>query len=517
MKFMKVPLRRPLVLIVIAGWGYRPQRNGNAIALAHKPYYDWICREYPRTLLKASGTRVGLPEGTAGDSQTGYMNIGAGRVVQTDAVKIKQALESGAFYSNPVLKEAMLRARDSSLHLIGLLSNAEVHASQETLFALLRMAKNHNVERVFVHGILDGKDVPVRTGDVYIEALEVKMNEIGVGKIATVCGRHYAMDKDENWELTARAYTMLVHAEGEKAISATFAVRDAFLRGISDEYIQPIVLINTEGNPVATIKDGDVVIFFNHRADGMRQLVKALIQSDKFSGMKKPRIHAVCLTEYCRGLNLHFAFPQEERQGTLAEVFANYGISNCRIAAEERIQFITEFFDAGFQATNNVEKYIAIKPRNLSNAFAPEKESFKITDAVLWCLEKNEDSVLVVDFDAPEAAARLGSLEKAIEAVQFVDTCIGAIVERVLKMDGVAIITSTHGNSEEMLSSSGKPNIANTTNPVPFHLIDEKSKAMKLRPNRALEDVAPTILEILGIEKPAEMTGESLELIDLNE
>ncbi|GIU82345.1 MAG: 2,3-bisphosphoglycerate-independent phosphoglycerate mutase [Acidobacteria bacterium] len=512
---MEPPLRRPLVLIVIAGWGYRPQKSGNAIALAHKPYYDWICREYPRTLLKASGTRVGLPEGTAGDSQIGYMNIGAGRIVQTDIVRIKQALESGAFYSNPALIEAMQRARESSLHLIGLLSNAEVHSSQEALFALLRMAKNHGVERVFVHGILDGKDVPARTGDVYIEALEVKMNEIGVGKIATICGRYFAMDKDENWGLTARAYTMLVHAEGEKAINAAHAVREAFLRGISDEYIRPIVLINREGDPVATIRDGDVVIFFNHRADGMRQLVKALVQNDKFSGASKPRIHAVCLTEYCRGLNLRFAFPKEEYQGTLAEVFTNYGISNCRIAGEERIQLVTESFDSGFQAPGNIEKYISIKPRNLSNGFAPEKESFKITDAVLWCLEKNEDDVLIVDFDAPEAAAKLGSLEKTIEAVQFIDTCIGAIVEKVLKMQGVVIITSTHGNSEEMISSSGKPNAANTTNPVPFHLIDESSKTMKLRPNMALKDVAPTILEILGIEKPVEMTGESLELIEL--
>jgi 2,3-bisphosphoglycerate-independent phosphoglycerate mutase len=511
---MKEDIRRPLVLLVIAGWGYRPQKSGNAIALAHKPYYEWICKEYPRTLLKASGTRVGLPEGMAGDSHVGYANIGAGRVIQTDAMKIKQALESGDFYSNSILIEAMQKAKNSSLHLIGLLSNAEIHSSQEVLFALLRMAKNHDLERVYVHGILDGKDVPVRTGDIFVEALEVKMNEIGVGKIATICGRHYAMDKDENWELTARAYTMLVHAEGERAKQAVPAIRDAFLRGISDEFIRPIVLVNEEGDPVATIKDGDVVIFFNHRADGMRQLVKALMLNEKFAGATKPKVHAVCLTEYCRGLNLNFAFPKEEHQGTLAEVLANYGISNCRIADEERIQFVTEFFDVGFQATGSVEKYISIKPKNFN--YAPEKSSFKITDAVLWCLEKEEDDVLIVDFDAVEAAARLGSLERAIEAVQFLDTCIGAIVERVLKMEGSVIITSTHGNAEEMSSSSRKTNALNTLNPVPFHLVNEKLKAMKLKPNRSLEDIAPTILEILGIEKPAEMTGESLELIDLS-
>lgn len=499
--------RRPLALLVVEGWGCSEANEGNAIALAHTPYYDEIKENYPFTLLEASGTRVGLSADAPGDAQAGYLNIGAGRIVKTDLMKIKHAIETGEFYENQVLSDAMQRARNSSLHLIGLLSNAGVHSSQEVLFALLRMAKNYGVENVFVHGILDGRDVPLRTADAYAEAVEIKMNEIGVGKFATLCGRYYAMDKDENWELTARAYTMLVYSEGERAKDAVGAIRRSFLRGISDEYVRPTVLEDEEGNPRASIKDGDVVVFFNHRGDRMRQLVKALSKNN--SKANKPDSYIVCLTEYDENLSLPVAFPKEKHKNVLAEVFSDFNVRNCRVAEGEKIHFVSEFFNVGYKS--EMERRICVA--SVKNFMThPEMASFKITDLVLKRIEADEDDVFIVDFSAPDTIAFLGDLGKTIEAVQYVDTCIGAITKKILQLDGVVILTSTHGHCEEMISPDGKKKFSNSTNKVPFHLIDSRADAVKLRDDGALEDVAPTILGVLGIEKPDEMTGRDLRV-----
>jgi len=502
---MKKIDRRPLVLIVIEGLGHSNSHEGNAVALAHTPFYDEIRQNYPFTLLKASGEDVGLPKDSPGDAQVGYMNIGAGRIVKTDIMRIKQHIENGRFYENKVLIEAMQKATTSSLHLVGLLSNAEVHSSQEVLFALLRMAKNHGVTNVFVHGILDGKDVPIRTADAFVEAVEVKMTEIQIGKIATLCGRYYAMDKDENWELTARVYTMLVYSEGERIKDAVTAVRRSFLRGISDEYIRPIVLEDEEGNPIGSIKDGDVVIFFNHRGDGMRQLVRALLRDELHTN--RPATHMVCLTEYDENLSLPVAFPKEPHQNVLAEVFSNYNIKNCRIAEGDKIHFVSDFFNVGFKADD--ERRVII-PAVKNYMLAPEMASFKITDAVLQRIEADEEDVFIVDFSAPDVLASSGDLQRTIESIQFVDTCIGAIVKRVLQIDGVVVLTSTHGHCEELLTFNGKNPAITSFNKVPFHLIDKRSNGIKLREEGSLRDVAPTILGILGISKPDEMTGEDL-------
>ncbi len=315
--------RRPLALLIIDGWGHSSKREGNAIALAHTPNYDEICARYPQTLLAASGLRVGLSPEAAGNSEVGHLNIGAGRIVQTDVAAISKAIKSGEFFENEVLKNAFVKAKssDSSVHLVGLLSNGGVHSVPENLFSLIRMAKNEGLEQVFVHAILDGRDVAPRTADVYVEALEIKMADIGLGKIATVCGRYYAMDKDQNWERTARAYTMLVHSEGERASDAVDAIRGSFLRGINDEFIQPVILEESEGVPVAAVKNDDVVIFFNHRPDGMRQLVKSLSVSDA-NNFGNPKIETVCLTEYDRTFNLPIAFRQQTEGNVLAQVFA---------------------------------------------------------------------------------------------------------------------------------------------------------------------------------------------------
>ena len=304
--------KRPLALVILDGWGYSPRKDGNAIALAHTPNYDEICEKYPMTLLAASGKRVGLAPDAPGSSEVGHLSIGAGRIVKSDTSRISEAIRSGAFLANHFLKKSFEAAkiRNSSVHLIGLLSDGDIHSSPETLFALLRMAKKEGLTNVFVHAILDGRDVMQRTADIYAEAVEIKMADIGVGRFATLCGRYYAMDRDSNWDRTVRVYTMLVHGEGERATDAVSAIRSSFLRGITDEFVQPIVLENESREPVGNIKNGDVVIFFNHRGDRMRQLVRALAVPDETGNQSlvKPQIDAVCLTEYDRSFRGPVAF-----------------------------------------------------------------------------------------------------------------------------------------------------------------------------------------------------------------
>jgi 2,3-bisphosphoglycerate-independent phosphoglycerate mutase len=510
--------KRPLALIIIDGWGFSPKKEGNAIALAHTPFYDEICAKYPKTNLSASGTRVGLRADSAGNSEVGHLNIGAGRIVQTDVSRIADAIKTEKFFENPVLKEAFARAKakNSSVHLIGLLSDGEVHSAPETLFALLRMAKNEEVEKVFVHPILDGRDVSPRTADIYTEALEIKMADIGVGRIATLCGRYYAMDSNQNWERTARAYTMLVHAEGERAFDAVTAIRSSFLRGISDEFIAPIVLEKSPGKPVATVKNGDVVIFFNHRADGMRQIVKSLAvpESSDFAVFGKPKITAICLTEYDRSFKLPAAFRAESENNVLAQIFAEHGILNCRLTESERYAHVTYFLNGGVENEHPCEQRVLVpSPKVAACETHPEMSSFKITDKFLRGLEAGENDVFIMNLPASDLVAETGNLEKTIEAVQFVDTCLGGILEKIREKKGVAIITSSHGNCEEMADLlTGEPNPLPTTNPVPFHFVDDEANGLRLREDGALEDVAPTILGILGIEKPPEMTGEDLRL-----
>lgn len=509
-------VRRPLALIIIDGWGYSSRREGNAIALAHTPYYDEISAKYPKTLLEAAGSRVGLPEDAVGSSEVGHLNMGAGRIVQTEVAKVRKALKTGTFFENKVLLETLqkIKERDTALHLIGLLSDGEIHSSQETLFALLRMAKRAGLEKVFVHAILDGSDVMPRTADVYVEALEIKLADIGIGKLASLCGRYYGMDKDLNWERTARAYTMLVHAEGERSFDAVNSIRGSFLRGINDEFIQPIVLEEKPGEPVATIKNGDGAIFFNHRADGMRQLVKSLAVADIDAPnvITKPKVEAVCLIEYDRTFDLPVAFPLEEEKNILAQVFAQNGILNCRLTETEKYAHVTYFFNGGIESEHPCEQRVLVpSPKVPAYETQPESACFKVTDKLLRGLEAGENDVFIVNLAAADLVANSGNLGKTIEAVQFIDTCLGGILQKVREVNGIALITSSHGNCEEMVNFvNGEANNSQTKNPVPFHFVDEKANGLKLRTDGALEDIAPTILGILGIEKPEEMTGNDL-------
>jgi len=484
--------------------------------LAHTPFYNEICAKYPKTTLAAAGLRVGLTADALGNSEVGHLNMGAGRIVQTDVAAISNAIKSGSFFENKILKNAFgkAKANNSAVHLVGLLSDGDVNSSPASVFALLKMAKNEGLKDVFVHAILDGRDVAARTADVYAEALEIKMVDIGVGRIATLCGRYYAMDKDENWERTARAYTMLVHAEGERASDAVSAVRGSFLRGITDEFIQPIVLEQSPGVSVASVKNNDVVIFFNHRADRMRQLAKSLAVSDanEFVTFGKPQIETVCLTEYDRAFNLPVAFRQQPEENVLAKVFAENGVLNCRITETEKFAHLTYFFNGGVESEHPCEKRVIIPSLKMSAAETqPEMRCFKVTDKLLGGLEAGESEVFIANLAAPDMVAHTGNLERTIESVQFVDTCLGGILEKIRVLEGVAIITSDHGNCEEMADlMTGEPNNSHTTNAVPFHLIGEEINGVKLREDGALEDIAPTILGILGIEKPTDMTGRDL-------
>ena len=507
---------RPLALVIIDGWGHSNEVEGNAIALANTPNYDKLCANYPQTLLAAAGPRVGLLPDSPGNSEIGHLNLGMGRVAQTERTMLMDAVRSGSFFENPTLKRAFATARrnESSVHLIGMVSDGNAESSMDTLFSLLRMAKDENCgERVFVHGILDGRDVPEYTADVYIEALQIKMADIGCGRLATLCGRDYAMDVERDWTKTVRAYTMLVHSEGERAFDAVSAIRGSYLRGNTDAHVQPIVIEKVPGVPLTSVKDGDVVVFFNHGADGMHQLVTSLALEDtNGSGGRKPKIHPVCIVEYERSFRLPVAFRAEKESNPLGKVFADHGVGNCRLAESEKSEHITYFFNGEREVEHPGEKRVIVPSLNGVNGTRPKLPCFEITRKLLRGLEKGEDEVFIVSLAAADLCARTGNLEKTIEAVELVDKCLGEIIGKVHEVDGVALITSDHGNCEEMLASAaGKPR-AHTSNPVPFHFVANDLNGLRLRNNGALEDVAPTILGILGIEKPFEMTGKDLRL-----
>ena len=515
---MNTRINRPVALVILDGWGHLPQSGSNAISLAHTPYYDELSSKFPKTILAASGASVGLAADEPGNAEVGHLNLGAGRVVKSDVSRISSAIRSGEFFENERLKKAMRSAVENGrpVHLVGLISDGGVHSSSETLYAILRMAKKEGASEVFVHGILDGRDVPQRTADIFIEALEIKMEDIRVGKIATLCGRHFAMDSGENWDRTVRAFTMMVHSEGERASDAATAIRSSFLRGIADEFVAPIVIESEPDKPVAKIQDGDTVIFFNHRSDTMRQLVRTLAVPDAGSiASSKPKIEVVCLTEYERSFQLPVAFPPESGGSTMHSVFTEFGIPNFRISESDRFPHVTTFLNGGIDQPNQFQRNLNVPaPRVSLHAADPELGSFKLTDQVVRAIEAENEGVFVVNLSAADLVSETGDMEKTVEALQFVDTCLGGIYETIAERNGVMIVTATHGSCEEM-SAAGHAiqNHTGTRNPVPFHLIDTNAPGAKLRESGSLQDVTPTLLGILGIEKPADMTGVDLRLL----
>jgi 2,3-bisphosphoglycerate-independent phosphoglycerate mutase len=508
--------RGPLALIIIDGWGYSPSREGNAIALAETPFYDELSELYPRTLLEAHGSRVGLPAGVMGNSEVGHLNIGSGRVIRMDVSLVDHEIQTGEFFRNRVLANAIDLARDNckSLHLMGLISDGQVHSSLTHLYALLRMAKEHGMERVFVHCFLDGRDTPPKSGVSYVETLQRKMDELNCGEIATVVGRYYAMDRDKRWERTQRAYELLTKATGERATDPLAAINQSYEHGITDEFVEPVVIVRGDGSPVATIKDGDSVVFFNFRPDRARQLTRALAlpEFNEFSISDRPHVEFVCFTMYDNTFNLPVAFPPRSHRNVLAEVWGNVRVRNYRLAETEKYAHVTYFFNGGVEKEYPCERRLLVpSPKIATYDLEPEMSAFKVTDKVLRGIDEGETDVFVINFANPDMVGHTGKLDKTIEACQYVDTCLGWITKRIREARGITIITADHGNAEQMINpNTGGPHTAHTTHPVPFHLIDAESVGVKLRSGGALEDVAPTLLALLGVEKPAEMTGMDL-------
>ncbi|HEV2861229.1 MAG TPA: 2,3-bisphosphoglycerate-independent phosphoglycerate mutase [Pyrinomonadaceae bacterium] len=510
----------PLALIILDGFGYSKEREGNAVALAQTPFYDEFLEKYPHTLIEASGECVGLPPGIMGNSNVGHLCMGAGRIVRTDIDRINHELRTGEFYSNLALTAAVENAAKPghALHIMGLTSDGLVHSSQEHAYALLRLAQKHGGTRVFVHCFLDGRDTPPSSAQRYVAAMQEKCREIGVGEVATLCGRYYAMDRDKRWERTERAYRMLVGGEGEKTTDPVAAIKKSYERGLTDEFVEPVVVTREDGNPVATIQAGDSVIFFNFRADRARQITSALAVPgfEDFSVPDRPHTHYVCFAIYDKTYPLPVAFPPTQPTNILAEVFAGLGVRNYRMAETEKYAHVTYFFNGGTEREFPHEKRLLVpSPKVATYDLMPEMAAFKITDKVLRAIEGDEADVYIVNFANPDMVGHTGNLQKTIEAVQYVDTCLGWITKALRTRRGTCLVTADHGNCEQMLDrTTGQPHTAHTSNPVPFHLIAHNLDGLKLRPEGgALEDVAPTILALLGLDKPAEMTGRDLREI----
>ena len=511
--------RGPLALIIIDGWGYSAARDGNAIALAATPFYDELCEKYPSTLLEAHGSRVGLPAGVMGNSEVGHLNIGSGRVIRMDVSLVDHEIETGEFFNNKALTKAMdgARERGKALHLMGLVSDGQVHSSLTHLYALLKMAKGCGLEHVFIHCFLDGRDTPPSSAGHYVAMLQQELAKIGCGEIATIVGRYYAMDRDKRWERTQRAYDLLTKAIGERATDPITAIDASYQRGVTDEFVEPVAIVRNDGSPVATIKDDDAVIFFNFRPDRARQLTRALTVPD-FDGFPiddRPQVDFVCFTMYDHTFDLPIAFPPRKHRNVLAEVWGDLKVDNYRLAETEKYAHVTYFFNGGVEKEFKCERRLLVpSPKIATYDLQPEMSAFKVTDKVLRGVDEGETDMFVINFANPDMVGHTGKLDKTIEACQYVDTCLGWITKRIREVRGITLITADHGNAEQMIDPiTGSPHTAHTTNPVPFHLIDEDSIGVTLRSGGALEDVAPTMLGLRDLEKPEEMTGRDLRLL----
>jgi len=505
--------KRPVALIILDGFGYSPVTEGNAIALANTPFLDKYNARYAHTLIQGSGERVGLPCGLMGNSEVGHLNMGAGRVVQMDITRIDEAIETGKFFENPILNAAVDTGKSGALHLMGLVSDGGVHSSNEHIYALLRLAAQRGVERVFVHCFTDGRDTPPTSGKGYVAELIAKMREYGVGRVASVCGRYYAMDRDNRWERTKRAYDLLTKGEGNKFADPLEGIEASYHAGVSDEFIEPITVMNDDGQPVAVVRDSDSVIFFNFRADRARQLTRAFtgLNFDGFEREPLRDLHYATFTQYDRSFTTPIIFAPVALKNILADVFAGFGVNNLRVAETEKYAHVTYFFNGGIEPEFPHESRILVpSPKVATYDLQPEMNAFQVTDKICRAIDAGETDVYIINFANADMVGHTGKLDAAIKAVEAIDTCLGWVVGSMERVKGVTIITADHGNAEQMIDpETGGPHTAHTNNPVPFILCDSNFKG-RLRAGGALEDVAPTILALLGIDQPAEMTGRSL-------
>ncbi len=514
---------KPIVLTVLDGWGYRAETKGNAVALARKPNYDRILKEFPNTLIHTSGPAVGLPDGQMGNSEVGHLNIGAGRIVQMDSTRIDQLIASGEFSRQPLLLEAMERGRTRQLHLMGLLSDGGVHSHINHLFALLQMARENKVQNVFVHCFMDGRDTPPESGIDFLRRLEQKMRELGVGRIASISGRYYAMDRDNRWERVEKAYRAVVHGDSEvKFADPIAAIRASYEKGVTDEFVVPAV-ITTEaapGKPAApraVIRDDDAVIFFNFRADRARQMTRALIEPgfDKISDPTRPKNLAfVAMTQYEKTWPwLRYLLAPEKLEHILANVFAELQFKNLRCAETEKYAHVTYFFNGGVEKPFPGEERILVpSPKVPTYDLKPEMSAAGIADTVVHAIEKGDFDAIIMNFANADMVGHSGKLEATIKACETVDACLGRIFQALRPRGGAWIITADHGNAETMIDPvTGGPHTYHTTNPVPFILLTDDGK-LKLNSGGSLRDIAPTMLGVLGVDEPREMTGRDLRV-----
>ena len=514
---------KPIVLTVLDGWGFRAETKGNAVALARKTNYDRLIADFPNTLIHTSGPFVGLPEGQMGNSEVGHLNMGAGRIVHMDITRVDALIASGELFRQPLLLEAMQRGRERHLHLIGLVSDGGVHSHIEHLFALLRMARENKVERVFVHCFMDGRDTPPNSGIDFLRQLEQKMREYGVGEIATVIGRYYAMDRDNRWERVEKAYRAMVHGDAEAKFNDPIAaVRASYEKGVTDEFIVPVVMTTeaTAGKPTVPrglIRDDDAIIFFNFRADRARQITRALVEPgfDKFLDPARPKnLKFVAMTQYEKTWSwLQYIIGPEKLEHILANVFAEMQYRNLRVAETEKYAHVTYFFNGGVEKPFGGEERVLVpSPKVPTYDLKPEMSAAGVADAVVQAVEKGDFDAIIMNFANADMVGHSGKLEAAIKACETVDACLGKIFQALRPRGGAWIITADHGNAETMIDPvTGGPHTYHTTNPVPFILVTEDGR-LQLSPNGSLRDIAPTLLGVLGLPSPPEMTGRDLRV-----
>lgn len=507
---------KPLFLMILDGWGCREAAEGNAIAQANIPNFKRLEKEYPFTTLQASGEAVGLPKGQMGNSEVGHLNMGAGRVVYQELTRIFKGIQDGTLFKNSVLLEAMEQAKlnKKGFHLMGLLSNGGVHSHIDHLYALLEMTKKQGLEKVYIHVILDGRDVLPQSAKEYISQLEGKIKELGVGTIASVSGRYYVMDRDKRWERLEKGYRALVYGDGKHAPSALSAVEISYDTRVTDEFVLPTVIDDQAGNPVGQIQEGDSVLFFNFRSDRAREITRAFVD-EEFPGFERPdrpHVHFVCMTEYDETIPAPVAFPQQNLDNTLAEVLADHGVKQLRIAETEKYAHVTFFFNGGLEEPYPSEERILIpSPKVATYNLQPEMSAREITQAVLGKIRESTYDVIILNFANPDMVGHTGVFEATVKAVEVVDECLGQIYEELKKRNAALLVTADHGNAEEKVDPKTQlPITAHSTNSVPFILVDDRFKGQSLREGGALCDIAPTMLNLIQIPIPKEMTGKSL-------
>ena len=508
--------KKRVVLMVLDGYGLNDRTEVNAIAMAITPVMDKLMKECPFQKGYASGLAVGLPDGQMGNSEVGHMNIGAGRIIYQDLTRITKDIEDGTFFKNEELLEAMenCKKNDSDLHLFGLLSDGGVHSHLSHVYGLLEMAKQQGVSKVYVHAFLDGRDTPPASAKGFVETLENKMAEIGVGKVASLSGRYYAMDRDNNWDRVEKAYDSLVTGDGIKAESATQALQESYDNGKTDEFVEPTVICK-DGQPLSLVKANDSVIFFNFRPDRAREMTRAFCD-DKFTGFERKTgfipLTFVCFKDYDESIpNKKVAFKKENIKNTFGEFLANHGKKQLRLAETEKYAHVTFFFNGGVEEPNKGEDRILVKsPKVATYDLQPEMSAPEVCDKLVDAIKSDKYDVIIINFANPDMVGHTGVQAAAVKAIETVDGCVGRAVEALKEVDGQMFICADHGNAEQLIDyETGEPWTAHTTNPVPFILVNADPK-YTLRENGCLADIIPTLIQLMGMEQPAEMTGESL-------